>query len=856
MDTRRDFLKKGILLSGAAGISGMLPASIQRALAINPAPGSTFMDAEHIVVLMQENRSFDHCFGTLQGVRGFNDPRAITLPDKNLVWLQTNAEGQTYAPFRFDMKGSKATWMGSTPHSRSSQVDAFNLGKYDQWLLAKRPYDKKYANIPMTLGHYTREDIPFNYALADAFTICDQNFCSAMTSTNPNRLFFWTGTIRETPEQGGRTFIRNLGDWRIANLTYDTFPERLSKNGISWKFYQNDIDTGGGFTGEERAWLANFGCNPLEWFASYAVKYAPRYIESLKKQTERLPGEIKELETKLAALSQGSDAYQKTKTAIEKKKEVLDTAQKELVTFTPENFEKLSQAEKDLYNSAFTTNAGDPYFHEITTLDYTDGDTKRQTFVPKGDVLHQFRQDVDNGKLPTVSWLAGAQNFSDHPSAPWYGQLYVSEVLDILTKNPEVWKKTIVILTYDENDGYFDHVPPFVAPDPRNAASGKCSDGIDTTVEYIWLEQELDEKIPKREARGGPIGLGFRVPLIVASPWTRGGNVCSEVYDHTSTLKFLEKFLNKKFGKNIREDNISSWRRTVTGDLTAVFRPYNGEKANTLPFLKKNPFIEAINSAKFKKDPDDFRPLTPQEIAQINQSPGSSPLMSRQEPGVRPACPLPYQLYVDAKLAADKKTIGLEFRAGNEIFGSQSAGAPFNVHFPGKYLQRSAGGQEVFEAAGSRSYAVRGGDRISDEWPVAAFENGIYHLRAYGPNGFYREVKGTAEDPALTIACEYERARSLVKKLTGNLALTLTSHHAGNYTVEIRDNAYHHKTIRRALPGNQSSTIVLDLGKNHGWYDFSILVNGFNDFERRFGGHVETGRDSFTDPAMGRVVAS
>ena len=111
------------------------------------------------------------------------------------------------------------------------------------------------------------------------------------------------------------------------------------------------------------------------------------------------------------------------------------------------------------------------------------------------------------------------------------------------------------------------------------------------------------------------------------------------------------------------------------------------------------------------------------------------------------------------------------------------------MHFPGKYLQRSAGGQEVFEAAGSRSYAVRGGDRISDEWPVAAFENGIYHLRAYGPNGFYREVKGTAEDPALTIACEYERARSLVKKLTGNLALTLTSHHAGNYTVEIEVNA-------------------------------------------------------------------
>src|SRR5271167_2822229 len=122
MRTRRDFLKLTALLSGAAGISELIP-SIQRAHAIEPAPGSTYMDAEHIVILMQENRSFDHAFGTLKGVRGYNDPRAIDLPNKNKVWLQSNKKGETYAPFRLDIKNTKATWMSSLPHSWRNQVN-------------------------------------------------------------------------------------------------------------------------------------------------------------------------------------------------------------------------------------------------------------------------------------------------------------------------------------------------------------------------------------------------------------------------------------------------------------------------------------------------------------------------------------------------------------------------------------------------------------------------------------------------------------------------------------------------------------------------------------------------------------
>jgi len=171
VSSRRDFLKQAILLSGAAGFSGGLPRSIERAFSIDPEPGSSYLDAEHIVILMQENRSFDHALGSLQGVRGFNDPRALRLANGNSVFLQTNAAGATYAPWRFDIKDTRATWTGSVPHTRDSQVDAWNGGNHNNWIDAKRSDDPQYAAIPLTMGHYTREDIPFYYALADAFTV-------------------------------------------------------------------------------------------------------------------------------------------------------------------------------------------------------------------------------------------------------------------------------------------------------------------------------------------------------------------------------------------------------------------------------------------------------------------------------------------------------------------------------------------------------------------------------------------------------------------------------------------------------------------------------------------------------------
>src|SRR5580658_2076409 len=200
MQTRREFLSFAASLVGTAGAAGQCLESLARAAAIEPTAGSTYLDAEHVVILMQENRSFDHAFGTLRGVRGFDDPRAITLPDGNPVWVQTNDRGERYVPFRLDIKNTKSTWTGDLPHDRADQVDARNHGRHDGWLEAKRSHHPEYARMPLTLGYYTRADIPFYYALADAFTICDQHFCSSLTPTTPNRLYLWSGTIREQQE--------------------------------------------------------------------------------------------------------------------------------------------------------------------------------------------------------------------------------------------------------------------------------------------------------------------------------------------------------------------------------------------------------------------------------------------------------------------------------------------------------------------------------------------------------------------------------------------------------------------------------------------------------------------------------
>jgi phospholipase C len=854
MDNRRTFLKKVALLSGAAGMTNVLPESIQRALAINPAPGSSYLDAEHIVLLMQENRSFDHCFGTLRGVRGFNDPRAITLPDKNAVWLQSNKAGDTYTPFRLDIKDTSVTWMGSLPHSRSSQIDAWNKGKYDQWIDAKKSDSSEVAKVPLTMGYYTREDLPFYYALADAFTVCDQHFCSSLTPTDPNRLFFWSGTVREKQTPESVAYVRNNVDF--GTISWETFPELLEQSGISWKVYQNEISIDLGMTDDETDWLSNFGDNPLEYFLQYNAKLSKGYNDYLQKQKTSLTSEADSLKNRLTV----SPADTAINNALADKQAALAKIEQELETWDHAKFDQLPDFQKAIHQKAFAINDQDEFYRELSELTYQDESTERQMKVPKGDVLYQFRKDVQDGKLPTVSWIVAPNNFSDHPDAPWYGAWYVSEVMDILTQNPEVWKKTIFILTYDENDGYFDHVPPFVFPKPGHPETGITSPGINDEVEYVTLDQELKQPaLDKDEIREGPIGLGYRVPLVIASPWSRGGYVCSEVFDHSSSLQFLEDYLNRKFGKQIRESNITNWRRTVSGNLTSVFRQHNGGNIPALPFISRDPFVESIHNAKFKAMPSDYRSLTEEEINKINREPSSSPLMPKQEKGIRPSCPIPYELYADGKLDVAKKNITVVLEAGNHFFGKNAVGSGFNIYAPGKYLSAKTDGHPAgFEDLRAWAFAVTAGDQLHYSWPLESFENGNYHLRIYGPNGFYRELKGDKNDPGIIIQCLYNQ--SLISQQSdGNILLRIANTDESKAKkIEIIDHAYQQPPrallLEAAGKSIAAASVKLDLRKSYSWYDFSVKVGGATAFERRFAGHVETGKDSYSDPLMGGVM--
>lgn len=829
MDSRREFLKKAAMLSGAAGVASVLPPSIAKAFAINPPAGTTWQDAEHVVILMQENRSFDHCFGSLRGVRGFNDPRAMLQPDKNPVWLQRNEKGETFVPFRLNIKDTNATWMGSLPHGWTDQTDARNNGAYDKWLEAKKSGHKDYQDMPLTLGYYNREDLGFYYALADAFTICDQNFCSSLTGTTPNRLHLWTGKTRDDDQSAPR--VRNEETDYAAEAGWKTFPERLEENNVSWKIYQNELSVGVGFQGEEDAWLSNFTDNAIEFFKQYGVRFHPAYIRYLPERIAFLEKEIAKTEEQAKSMREG-EGLRRINALLEYGRRELEAARLHVQQYTAANYLKLSQHDKNLHEKAFVTNAGDPDYHRLMTLKYDDKGTEREMKVPKGDVLHQFRKDVKEGKLPTVSWLVAPENFSDHPGAPWYGAWYLSEAVDILTENPEVWKKTIFILCYDENDGYFDHVPPFVPPAPNDPSTGKVSAGIDVRSEYVLLDDDLKRK-PSTHARGGPIGLGYRVPLVVASPWSRGGAVCSQVFDHTSILMFLEKFLTRKTGREIKETNISAWRRTVCGDLTSAFTPYNGEAYEFPKSVERDAFVEGIHKAQFKGLPSGFRALTAGEIEQANRAPASSAI-PRQEKGTRPSRALPYELYVDGKVTGDK-TYEIWFEVKKEAFGDVLGGAPFQVYHHGP-------------AFSARSYAVKAGDLLTDSWEDEVFDNGRYHFRVHGPNGFFREFKGNVKDVGVEVACGYEKDRS--KKPTGNLVLTIFNKSAKAVTATVADNAYRQRPQTVTVAVGQKVTVRVDLAKSFGWYDASVKLGGNADFENRFAGRVETGKEGVSDPAM------
>jgi phospholipase C len=265
------------LLKGVGGIAAaaaaqmLMPSNVRRVLAQEALRPGSLSDIKHVVLLMQENRSFDHYFGTLAGVRGFNDPKAMKLYSTGRsVFYQPDAESSSgyLLPFHLNTRATSAQRIPSTSHAWAVQRDAWNRGDMDRWLPAHRKADG--VNGPYCMGYHTRADIPFQFALAESFTLCDEYFCSVLGPTWPNRMHWMTGTI-DPDGTGGGPITHNSAP--PGGFTWKTYPERLEEAGISWKVYQQED---------------NYGCNLLETFKVFqqASKGSPLYTEGMLRGQE------------------------------------------------------------------------------------------------------------------------------------------------------------------------------------------------------------------------------------------------------------------------------------------------------------------------------------------------------------------------------------------------------------------------------------------------------------------------------------------------------------------------------------------------------------------------------------------
>jgi phospholipase C len=710
---RRSFLKMAAGTISAGLSTQALPLSVRRALATPPNRATgTIKDIEHVVILMQENRSFDHYFGSLRGVRGFADPRPFQFPDGRPVWYQPNATVYTklfqsrgvavdapyVLPFHVDTQRNGDHQHG-TDHSWSSGHLAWNNGKFNQWVNQKQD--------ALTMGYLRREDLSFHYALADAFTVCDSYFSSVHADTAINRIFLWSGTADVRNRLGKKSNGPGLAMRpNVDGYTWKTYPERLQAHGISWRLYQ-------GGSGEPGTPTDNFTDNSLEFFAAYQV-------------------------------AEGADP-----------------------------------------NSPLVRNGVSQH------------------------TLKDLREDVMQDRLPQVSWIVSPFKYSEHPDASAVdGATYINLVLEALTANPESWSKTALFLCYDENDGLFDHiVPPMPPPDSHRNSHGMVSPSLVESLQDEFLDMDVHTSmihplIPGADPAGRqPLGLGVRVPMIVISPWTTGGWVCSQTFDHTSILQFLEA----RFG--VAEPNISAWRRSICGDLTSAF-DFAGEPQTAVPSFHLPP-----------AHPDAHAPITvPAE-----------PSLPTQEAGLRPARAIPYQWTVHHRLDLRVQRSWLEFS------NTGRAGAAFYAY------------DNTAPDTAPRRYTIAARDTLTDYWPLQTKDIG-YDVTVYGPNGYLFHARGEGgSTTSVTNDLEVQlrpdpnhRSIRVLMKNKGTLACLATV-----------NNAYSSVAVRQSVAPDTTIESVCELNASNGWYDISVTHDTSTSYLRRFAGHLENGKPSTSDPRPG-----
>ncbi|MEP7246359.1 MAG: alkaline phosphatase family protein, partial [Gammaproteobacteria bacterium] len=419
--------------------------------------------------------------------------------------------------------------------------------------------------------------------------------------------------------------------------------------------------------------------------------------------------------------------------------------------------------------------------------------------TPFDALFDPLRDDVRHNRLPQVSWIVAPEAFSEHGNWPAnYGAWYISQVLDALTANPEVWSKTALFIMYDENDGFFDHmVPP---TPPRSAAEGAST---------VDARNEIFPGSPGNVS--GPYGLGVRVPMIVVSPWSKGGWVCSEVFDHTSLIRFLERRF-AAHNRGLIETNITAWRRAVCGDLTSAF---NFRTPNAAPVAL--PDTERYLPPNHDRHPD-YVPLPP-----TKQS------LPAQERGLRRARALPYELHAEGTTDASGNAFRIDF------INTGKAGACFQV--------RSGNASE-----GPWTYTVEADKRLANSWNLAQSQ-GKYDLSVFAPNGFLRQFRGIVSRNAfvdLDVDVRYD-----VDDYALVLRITNQTHKPCRVFIS---SAYDDRSVVEVMPRGRGLERRWPLKSSFGWYDLTIRAEADASFLRRMAGHLENERDSVSDPALGGVA--
>ncbi|MEU8204468.1 phosphocholine-specific phospholipase C [Streptosporangium sp. NPDC049046] len=690
-----------------------LPPSLVRLLA-RPAPPGGLSDLKHVVFVMQENRSFDHYFGRMRGVRGYGDRNAVSTRALRPIFEQDGI-----LPFSLreaaERAGADPMLLDTHDHTWLGTQNAWAMGWNDAWVPNKGP---------STMAYYDRGDLPFHYELADAFTICDAYHCSVLSSTTPNRNYHVSGHTGDEPGTEQRAVDNGACEEDgHPGYTWTTVPELLTEAGHSWQVYQE--------------W-DNYQCNNFEFFATFKAVMAKLGQSSMHSFYEKVRASedparmLAELEEKVA---------------------------------------RLDPADRALYDRAL-----------------------RRTRT--GGLGDWFAADVAAGRLPAVSYVVTSLADSEHPegsSAVESGKV-VYRILDALASSPEVWASTAVFVTYDENDGFFDHVPPPVPPDG-------------TPGEFVG---------------GRPIGLGMRVPMIVVSPWSVGGHVCSQTFDHSSTVRFLETWLG------IEAPDIGAWRRTVAGDLTSAF-DFARPEAWPTPMTPEINVPEGAASAQgaltdqdisADRDAQVVQDISTGRDAQVVQGVAAgrwypdAPAEQRMpcaEPGVRPARALPYRPDASARTGGR----AVEITMSNT--GTESAHLALYGY--------------MGELVRPMHFDVLGQVR-----EVVYFPCPTYALVLTGPNGFRREFRGGTDDRV--------EMSSVIDAATRTIEITVVN--TGNRPADVTILPLAYGGTARTLRVVSQGAARMPWRAATGWYDLWITVAGDTGFARRLMGHIENGEPSVT----------